>query len=117
MPIAFLQETRRRYGDLAAVRIGPKRFYVACHPRHAQHVLTDNLANYPKSRFVFDRILPVTGRRGLVQLEGAEWAPERQHTNRALRPEMLASYLRPINACTDDLIAELPRGGTVDFAA
>jgi cytochrome P450 len=109
-PMDFMHEMKVSYGDLVRLRIGPKLFYFSFSPQHAKHLLTDFPSNYPKSPLVFQEIIPITGKTGLVQLSGEKWSRMRRLTNPAFQPAMLERYIPLILQCTDEFISRLKSG-------
>ena len=45
---------------------------------------------FQKSRLIFNKIRPITGRRGLVQLENDEWTRMRKITNEIFQRQYMA---------------------------
>jgi cytochrome P450 len=70
-PVAFMREVAAG-GQAKRVHLGPKRFVFVFSPEAAQEILIKRAPIYAQNRTVFDRIQPVTGKRGLVQLSGEE---------------------------------------------
>ena len=76
-PLELFLRARRECGDVARLRFGPFHAYCFFHPRHVQHVLVGNAANYEKQTRGY-RILRVILGNGLVTSEGAFWKRQRR---------------------------------------
>jgi cytochrome P450 len=105
-PIRFMQEIRERYGDVVRLWLGPRKFYFVSSAEGAERVLKDNVENYPKSTLVFGMIRPITGKDGLVQLEGDAWAEVRKQTNPLFFGGGVERSLSTIRGCVDDMCGE-----------
>src|SRR5439155_1502479 len=66
----------RAYGDIVHFR-GPLTINLLVHPDYVEHVLRDNVANYPRPEFVTDKLKSIVG-DGLVAAEGDRWANARR---------------------------------------
>jgi cytochrome P450 len=71
-PIALLDERRELFPaqSLQQLRIGPKNFVLVFDPKLAHEVLAERGEVFVQNRTIFDRIKPITGEEGLVQLNG-----------------------------------------------
>src|SRR4051794_35864524 len=83
-PIALMAELQRAHGDSYQLSLGHKRLIFCFHPDHAEHVLRIRADRYVKSRLIFDKITPLTGKKGLVQLEGSVGMDQRHLTSQSL---------------------------------
>lgn len=102
-PIRFMKNVRERYGDIAKLWLGPRKFYFISSADGARHVLRDNVENFPKSELVFGMIRPITGTDGLVQLKGNRWSEVRRQTNPLFHANAVEKSLPRIRECVDDL--------------
>jgi cytochrome P450 len=102
-PLLFTEEMHEKHGDFFLLHLGHKKFYFAYHPDHAEKILGHNADRYIKSRLIFDKIRPITGMRGLVQLEGAEWSEIRKITNEIIQKPAINEYLPILNHYLDEL--------------
>ncbi len=120
-PLLFMNNQHKIHGDFFSVYLGHKRFHFARHPVLAEHVLATHVSDYRKSRLIFDKIKPITGDDGLVQLEGSAWQDMRDITSEMFHKQHLDRYLVIINQYAekliDDLMQEIQRGAVVDIAA
>ena len=91
-PLSFITNQRREQGDFFTVNLGIKKIHFACHPNYAEAMLGMRADQFQKSRLIFNKILPITGKRGLVQLENDEWARMRKMTNDIFQRKYMARY-------------------------
>ena len=75
-PTAVFMDAARRFGDVAYLKIGPRRGYLLTNPADVRHVLQDNAANYRKSP-LYDKLRQSLG-NGLLTSEGAFWLRQRR---------------------------------------
>jgi cytochrome P450 len=99
--LAFL-DAWRRYGDTVRFR-GPVTLYLLAHPDAVKHVLQDQAANYPRPRFVRDRLQAIVG-GGLVGAEGADWIRSRKLAQPAFRRHSLEGYGRQFVEATGEVL-------------
>jgi hypothetical protein len=69
-PVASMDRLAATGADLVWLNSGFRQLYFCFHPELARRVLVEDAAHYRKARAVFDQLVPLTGPRGLVQLEG-----------------------------------------------
>jgi cytochrome P450 len=79
--------------DHAVLNLGLRKVHFLFHPELAEAVLRGDSESYCKARLVFDKITPLTGMRGLVQLEGEEGRRHRKITAPALSSIVLERAL------------------------
>ena len=71
-PIAFLDERfAMNEGPVQLLKMGPKPFALVFDPKLAVDILDARSGVFVQNRTIFDRIRPITGEKGLVQLNGA----------------------------------------------
>jgi cytochrome P450 len=90
-PLAFLQETARRYGDMAYVRVGPFHSYVINHPDLIREVLVTkgkSFVKWERQKRVFRKI----DGDGLINSEGEFWLRQRRLIQKAFQHGRLARY-------------------------
>lgn len=92
-PVGTMRRIRKSYGDFAVVKLGTKRVFFCFHPDLVSDVFKTNQTAFRKSRIVFDQIIPLTGKRGLVQLEGKDGLTHRRLTIPPFSSANLATYL------------------------
>ena len=66
-PTAVFAAAARSFGDVAYLKIGPRRGYLVTHPDDIRHVLQDNARNYHKSP-LYDKLRVSLG-NGLLTSE------------------------------------------------
>lgn len=76
-PFGFLSQARERYGDLYTLNLGFTKVIVCNHPRHAQHLLRDQVANYGKKDALWQAVRGLFG-NGLLTSEGDTWLGQRR---------------------------------------
>lgn len=120
-PLSFMHEMHDRHGELFSLYLGYKKFHFMCHPEAAEHVLNTYANHYRKSRLIFDKIKPITGNSGLVQLEGDDWDQMRQLTSEVFHRAYLDYYVSIITQYTDKLVAQIHRdlngSNTIDISS
>ncbi len=67
-------------------------------PEAAHRILVTNGRDYGRCNMVFDRIRPLTGNTGLVQLQGQEWKDARSQFQKLFSDRAIASYGETIEA-------------------
>ena len=93
-PTAVFVDVARSFGDVAYLRIGPRRGYLVTHPDDIRHVLQDNARNYHKSP-LYDKLRVSLG-NGLLTSEDAYRLRQRRMAQPAFhrqRIEALASVM------------------------
>jgi cytochrome P450 len=76
-PYRFLLDARQRHGDIYTLDLGVTKLVVLNSPRHAQHLLRDNIHSYTKAGPVWDLLRTVIG-NGLATSEGDHWLRQRR---------------------------------------
>ncbi|MCC6178709.1 MAG: cytochrome P450 [Chloroflexi bacterium] len=89
-PLTFLTRTRRLYGDVAQVKLGPKTIYIASHPEDVRHVLQENNKNYRKGAH-YETLAPIFG-NGLMLSEGDFWLRQRRLVQPAFHRQRLGAF-------------------------
>jgi len=92
----------REYGDLACIRMGPLRLYMAFHPDDVKHVLQENNQNYTKGSLIA-RARVVIG-NGLFTSEGPFWRRQRRLIQPAFHRQRIAGFVNTMAACTGDTL-------------
>ncbi|KGP62502.1 hypothetical protein EP47_06250 [Legionella norrlandica] len=90
-PIPFIQQQWKKKGDCFSLYLGPKRTVILTDPNLIQLVLNDE--NYKKCRLIFDKIIPITGAQGIIQLEGSFWENVHAVTQPNFHRATLETYL------------------------
>lgn len=88
--IQAFMDAWREYGDIVHFR-GPLKINLLVHPDYVQRVLRDNYKNYPRPKFVADKLKSIVG-EGLVAAEGDVWQRARKMAQPAFDPEIVNSF-------------------------
>ena len=87
-PYLFFDQVKPQdFLEIKSLRLGIRNFYFFYHPDHAKHILQDNKENYPKSSLVLKKILPLSGRKGLIQLNDKDAKKVRQSAGLLMHPD------------------------------
>lgn len=113
-PITFMTRLASRGRDIERLKLGPKNFVFIFNPDAAQDILVRKASIYVQNRNVFDRIQPVTGKRGLVQLSGTESQNGRLKSRAMFTSSNLEQARTIISSFTDELIEQLGPHQTLD---
>jgi cytochrome P450 len=90
------------YGDIVHFR-GPLTINLLVHPDYVEHVLRNNVQNYPRPDFVTDKLKSIVG-EGLVAAEGDRWANARRVAQPAFDPELIRHYGETMIKTTGEMI-------------
>lgn len=90
-PIPLIHQQWKRKGDFFSLYIGHKKIFIVTNPHLIQSILNDE--NYQKCRFIFDKIIPITGAQGIIQLEEDSWETVHTVTQPNFRRTALETYL------------------------
>jgi cytochrome P450 len=88
-PTAVFMDAARRFGEVAYLKIGPRRGYLVTNPADVRHVLQDNAANYRKSP-LYDKLRQSLG-NGLLTSEGEFWLRQRRIAQPAFHRQRIAA--------------------------
>lgn len=114
-PLGYLAAARVRCPGGLILAFPGGRVQVVFTPAAAHRVLLKEHGRYGRCGLVFDKIRPLTGDRGLVQLEGGAWKALRQHYARLFTPGALAAMTPGIDQAAARAVAGLAGGGRVDI--
>lgn len=89
-PIQLL-DTLAAHGDMQRTYIGPKPFVFVFNAHAAREILVHQASSFGKNPDVLDKIIPVTGKHGLVQLEGKQSQDCRKKARTIFTNENLAT--------------------------
>jgi cytochrome P450 len=112
-PVLFM-ESLAKEADISSVKMGPKRFVFTFDPDLAQEILIKKADIYKQNRTVFDRIQPVTGKKGIVQLSGKESQDARLKSRPMFNTHGLESVRGSIESFCDDMLNRLGSRGHFD---
>jgi cytochrome P450 len=88
--LSALEAIGHEYGNLAMLRVGPKKIVIGRGADVAKHVLITAQDRYPKSR-QFDMFIPMLG-NGLVTSSGETWKTSRRIVQPVFAKRHLATY-------------------------
>ena len=88
-PIGVFLDARRRFGDVAYFKIGPRRGFLLTDPADVRHVLQDNARNYRKSP-LYQKLRMSIG-NGLLTSEGEFWLRQRRIAQPAFHRQRVAA--------------------------
>lgn len=111
-PLQFMQNVAAE--KVHTVRMGPKRFIFVFDPERAQEILVKRPDIYVQNRTVFDRIQPVTGKKGLVQLAGKESQEGRLKSRAMFNSVGLAEARTIIESYCDDFLNKVEGQASID---
>lgn len=115
-PIQLLDEKFMNHTQgVQNIKLGPKRFTLVFDPEIAHSVLLSS--EFEQNRTIFDRIKPITGKKGLVQLNGAGSSTTREKFMPMFTPQNLAKMKEQIVVNTQEAMVELKSESVVDISA
>jgi cytochrome P450 len=95
------------YGDIVHFR-GPLTINLLVHPDYVEHVLRNNVANYPRPDFVTDKLKSIVG-EGLVAAEGERWANARRVAQPAFESSRVAGFGETMIKTTGEMLERWSR--------
>jgi cytochrome P450 len=117
-PTAVFMDAARRFGDVAYLKIGPRRGYLITNPGDVRHVLQDNARNYHKSP-LYDKLRMLLG-NGLLTSEDEFWLRQRRIAQPAFHRQRIAALAGVMADAAGETAAEwhtIASGGrSVDVA-
>jgi cytochrome P450 len=115
-PVNFLDQLKANSPELVQeVYLGPKRFVVVFDPDVASGILIQKSERYLQNRAIFGKIKPVTGNRGLVQLQGLESREFRKTARELFTPNNLSQLKLIIEKYADENIDALMGQEKIDI--
>ncbi|HEY2760461.1 MAG TPA: cytochrome P450, partial [Pirellulales bacterium] len=111
--LGFFTRCSREYGDLVAVRLGPRKVHLASHPDFVEQVLVTENRNFGKS-YVFELLRPMLG-NGLLNSEGEFWLRQRRLMQPAFNKAGVNNYAGTIVADTQRLLNQWSDGRQTDL--
>jgi cytochrome P450 len=111
--LGFFTRTAREYGDLVAMRLGPRLVHLASHPDFVEQVLVTEYKKFGKS-YVFELLRPVLG-NGLVNSEGDFWLRQRRLIQPAFNKSSVNSYAGIITTQCDRIMGEWNDRQSIDL--
>jgi cytochrome P450 len=114
--LAMFTRCAREFGDVASIRIGPKRLvFILSNPRLIEEVLVTNARNFTKSRGA--RLLRTSLGNGLLTSEGEFWLRQRRLIQPAFGRERIATYAPIMIERSESLAGKWRDGETRDIQA
>src|SRR4051812_28449219 len=110
--LGFLTECARTYGDVVALRFGPRRMMVVNHPDLVEEVLVANNRHYIK-HFAL-RMTEQTLGNGLLTSEGDFWRRQRRLAQPAFHRERIAAHAEVMVAFTERMLESWADGQVRD---
>jgi cytochrome P450 len=110
--IAFFEQSRAKYGDIYTLKLGGASVAMLGHPDFAQHVLVDNVRNYPKDGAIWQTIRALLG-NGLATSAGDFWLRQRRIMQPHFHRQRLAA-LTEVMTCAVEETLESWRKFTVE---
>lgn len=108
----FFREVARDHGDLASIRFGPRRIFLASHPDLIEQVLVTDAKHYIK-HFGARMYKPVLG-NGLVTSEGDFWLRQRRLSQPAFLKNRVLAYVPVMADLTQRFVGTWQAGERVD---
>lgn len=112
-PLAFLERTWHRYGDVVQFPIPRPPSYLVNDPSAVRRVLVDNARAYGKSTIQYRALSLVTG-EGLLTSDGEPWRRQRRLVQPAFHHETLASLTGHIERAASSVIASWSDAAAVE---
>lgn len=112
-PLEFMQGLSAG-GETKFRRMGPKRFVFIFDPDAVQEVLVKRADIYLQNRTVFDRIQPVTGKKGLVQLNGAESREARVKSRPMFAKASMEAASQTIHQYSEEFVQQLSKKDSIE---
>jgi cytochrome P450 len=111
--LGFFTRCSREYGDLVAVRLGPRKVHLASHPDFVEQVLVTENRKFGKS-YVFELLRPMLG-NGLLNSEGEFWLRQRRLMQPAFNKANVNNYASTIVADTQRLLNQWTDGRQIEL--
>jgi cytochrome P450 len=93
-----------RFGDVAYLKIGPRRAYLITNPHDIRHVLQDNARNYHKSP-LYDKLRASLG-NGLLTSEDDFWLRQRRIAQPAFHRQRISAFADVMVQAAQEAAAE-----------
>lgn len=111
--LGFLSRCAQDFGNLALVRFGPRRVFLAFHPDLIERVLVTDARHYSK-HFAL-RLNPLVFGNGLLTSEAGFWLRQRRLIQPVFNRHSLAAYTPDMVAAADKIIDGWRHGETRDI--
>jgi len=107
-PLAFLQETQSKYGDIVGLSLGGERAVLVTDPLAAKTVLIKDPDIYIKEGTAFFPGSSLAG-NGLLVSDGDVWRRQRQLSTPAFRRAAIEKYANSMIECTSETLLRKSR--------
>lgn len=114
-PTVFLDSVNTR--GLKALTLGPKRFIFIFDPALSYDILNNRPETFVQNRTIFDRIKPITGNKGLVQLNGDESKFFREKFAPMFRPDNMNRMKNEILKNSQSAFANIRPNTQIDITS
>jgi cytochrome P450 len=113
--LRYMTRCVREYGDVTALRLGPRRVFLVNHPDPIEEVLVTKSRHFIK-HFAL-RLNPLVLGKGLLTSEGDFWLRQRRLIQPAFVRSRLAAYGPTMVTAAERVLAEWKPGETRDMAS
>src|SRR5262249_17320563 len=113
--LAFIERCARDWGDVVALRFGPRRIYLVSDPHAIEEVLVTHSRDYSK-HFAL-RLNPSVLGNGLLTSEGDFWLRQRRLIQPAFQRARLIAYVADMVAAGDRVLGSWSAGETREILA
>src|SRR5437764_1355729 len=113
--LAFFEGNARDWGDLVALRFGPRRIYLVSDPHAIEEVLVTHSRDYSK-HFAL-RLNPAVLGNGLLTSEGDFWLRQRRLIQPAFQRARLNAYVPDMVAAAQHVLGSWSAGETREILA
>jgi cytochrome P450 len=103
-PLEYLQNTAQKGIEHSTIDFLGTRIHLVLSADAAHRILVSRVRDYGRCAMVFDRIRPLTGLEGLVQLQGVEWKEARSFFARMMSQESILQFSERVENRTRRLI-------------
>jgi cytochrome P450 len=111
--LGFLRRCAQDYGDIVAVRFGPRRVFLVFQPDAIEEVLVTQARNFTK-HFAL-RLNPLVLGNGLLTSEGDFWLRQRRLAQPAFHRNQIAAYAAVMVGYTQRMLAGWSAGQRCDI--
>lgn len=101
-PLGFFLAAARTYGDVVALPLGPRRFYLLSHPDDIKYVLQEHDRLFHKSAAA-QRIKPLFG-ESLTTVDGEDWRRRRHLMRPMFTPQRMSALVPVIVGAVDAML-------------
>lgn len=114
-PLNFLHAGHLMYGERMKLHALGTKVHVIFTATAAQHVLLKKNRQYGRCNIVMDRIKPLTGENGIIQLQGRQWSDLRQKYVEMLSPKAMREKGNLFQSKAEQSLEPLAKFRSVDM--